>query len=206
MTDLNRGDRRERWNERHEHGEIESGEPDATLVSEVSGLTPATALDVACGSGTNAIWLARAGWRVTGVDWSAVALEKARARADGAGVRVEWIEADLLAWTPPPSAFDLVTVLYLHLAPGERRVVYPAAARAVAPGGSLLVVGHDRENLGRGPGPQDPERLFTATELGAELETAVPGLEVEKALVLRRGSASEEGPVDAVLRMRRAAG
>jgi SAM-dependent methyltransferase len=206
MTELNRRDRRERWDDRHQHGEIESGEPDATLVAEVSGLTPATALDVACGSGTNAIWLAQAGWQVTGVDWSAVALEKARARADEAGVSVEWIEADLLAWMPPPSAFDLVTVLYLHLAPDERRVVYPAAARAVAPGGSLLVVGHDRENLGRGPGPQDPERLFTAAKLGVELETGFRDLVIEKALVLRRGSARDQGPVDAVLRMRRVAG
>ena len=201
-----RRERRERWDERHGQHEIESEAPDATLVAQVSPLAPGRALDLACGSGTNAVWLAQAGWQVTGVDWSAVALEKARNRAARAEVEVEWIQADLLDWQPAQSAFDLVTVLFLHLVPEERRAVYAAAARAVAPGGRLLVIGHDRQNLGQGPGPQEAERLFTAAELGAEMEAAVPGVTTEEALVVHRAPEQGPGPVDAVLRMVRRGG
>ncbi len=201
MNDTSRTGRRELWDARHREREIESDGPDDTLVAQVSALPPGRALDVACGSGTNAVWLAGAGWQVTGVDWSAVALEKARDRAARASVRADWIEADLLAWTPPPGTFDLVTVLYLHLVPDERRIVYPAVARAVAPGGHLLVIGHDRQHQGHGP---DPERLFTAAELGTEIREALPGMVIEEALVQRRVAGPGPGPVDAVLRMRRA--
>ncbi len=203
MTDADRRERRAQWDARHGQREIESDGPDQALVAQASRLAPGRALDLACGSGTNAVWLARSGWRVTGVDWSGVALEKARARAAQAGVAVEWVEADLLGWQPPAGGFDLVTALYLHLVPVERRMVYASAARAVAPGGHLLVIGHDRQNLGRGPGPQDPERLFTAAELGVEIAAAVPELAVEEALVVHRGPGPEGDPVDAVLRMRR---
>ncbi len=196
MTDGDRLERRAAWDQRHREREIESEGPDETLVAQVSALAPGTALDVACGSGTNAVWLARAGWRVTGVDWSGVALDKARTRAADADVQATWTHADLLEWVPPPGAFDLVTALYLHLVPGERRVVYPAIARAVAPGGHLLVIGHDPEH--QGPGPE-LERRFTAAELGAEIRDAVPGMLIEEALSRRRGP----GVVDAVLRMSR---
>ncbi len=201
MNEAGRAERRELWDERHREREIESEGPDDTLVAQVSALAPGRALDVACGSGTNAVWLASAGWQVTGVDWSAVALEKARDRAARARVRANWIQADLLEWTPPPEAFDLVTVLYLHLVPDERQILYPAVARTVAPGGRLLVIGHDRQHQGHGP---DPERLFTAAELGAEIQEALPGMVIEEALVQRRGAGEGPGPVDAVLRMRRA--
>jgi SAM-dependent methyltransferase len=205
VTEADRRERRALWDERHREREIESDGPDSTLVAQVSGMTPGRAMDVACGSGTNAVWLAARGWRVTGVDWSAVALEKARARAARAGVEVTWIEADLLEWTPPPGSVDLVTVLYLHLVPDERRVAYAAVARAVAPGGHLLVIGHDREHQGHGP---DPDRLFTAAELGSEIRDAVPDMVIDEALVQRRaagsGAGSDPGAVDAVLRMTRA--
>ncbi len=202
MTDEERLERRAAWDQRHREREIESDGPDAALVSEVSALTPGRALDLACGSGTNAVWLATRGWQVTGVDWSTAALEKARARAQAAAVEIEWIAADLLEWEPPAAAYELVTALYLHLVPDERRPVYAAAARAVAPGGMLLVIGHDRTHTGPGP---DPERLFTAAELGAEIEAAVPGMAVEEALVLPR-TGDEAGLVDAVLCMSRRAG
>jgi 2-polyprenyl-3-methyl-5-hydroxy-6-metoxy-1,4-benzoquinol methylase len=195
-TEADRQRRRTRWDDLHREREIESEGPDATLVEQVARLRPGTVLDVACGSGTNAVWLASAGWRVTGVDWSAVALEKARARASRAGVAADWIEADLLDWTPPPDAFDLVTVLFLHLVAAERRVVYGAVARAVAPGGHLLVIGHDLTHDGPGP---EAERRFMAAELGAEISEMVPGMVVEEAVARRR----EPGVVDAILRMKR---
>ncbi|MDA8203881.1 MAG: class I SAM-dependent methyltransferase, partial [Chloroflexi bacterium] len=120
------------------------------LVSRVAPLSPGSALDVACGDGTNPLWLAAHGWRVTGVDWSRVGLARARASADAARLAVDWVEADLHRWSPPVGAFDLVTIVYLHLPAAERRPIYAAAARAVAPGGRLLVVGHDRTNLAEG--------------------------------------------------------
>jgi len=208
VADAGSGDPREanrqRWDERHRERDIESSEPNPILVAEASKLSPGAALDVACGVGTNAVWLASRGWQVTAVDWSRVALEKAQAKADSAGLAVDWVEADLLDWSPPSDAFDLVAIAYLHLPPEERRTVYAAAARAVAPGGRLLVVGHDRINLTEGVGgPQDPGRLFTAEELGSELTHADPALLVERAEVVRHLPSPERGPIDAVLVVRR---
>jgi RNA polymerase sigma-70 factor (ECF subfamily) len=196
---------RHRWDERHAERTIESDEANPVLVAEASRLPRGTALDIGCGDGTNAVWLASHGWEVTGVDWSSVALAKAQARAEAAGVAVDWIEADLMDWSPPAGAFDLVTIAYLHVGPEERGPIYSAAARAVAPGGRLLVVGHDLANLTEGAGgPQDPERLFTAEGLGRELTDTDPALVIERAEVVRRRPAPERGPIDALLVLRRA--
>lgn len=201
-----RDERRRTWDERHATREIESEAANPTLVAEAEGLPPGTALDLACGAGTNALWLARAGWEVTGVDWSAVAIAKARDRADAAGLRVRWIQADLLDWEPDRT-FDLVTILYLHLHPDERRRIYAAAAAAVAPGGHLIVIGHDRAHLAAGmPGPQDPDRLFSAPVLGGELLAADPTLVVEKALTVHQVRPPGTGPIDALLHVRRPSG
>jgi RNA polymerase sigma-70 factor (ECF subfamily) len=195
---------RRRWDERHAERTIESVEPNPLLVAEASRLAPSTALDLATGDGTNAVWLARRGWQVTGVDWSGVALAKAQSKAEAAGVTVDWVEADLLHWSPPDAAFDLVTVVYLQLPAEERRSVFAAAARAVAPGGRLLVVGHDRTNLTEGVGgPPDPERLFTAPEVARELTDADEALTVERAVVVRRLPPPGRGPIDALLVVRR---
>jgi ubiquinone/menaquinone biosynthesis C-methylase UbiE len=141
---------------------------------------------------------------VTGVDWSGVALAKARAKAGAAGVAIDVVEADLMDWSPPDAAFDLVTIAYLQLPPEERRSVYTAATRAVAPGGRLLVIGHDRSNLTDGVGgPPDPERLFTAEELARELTDADPALTIERAQVVRRVEPPQRGPIDALLVLRR---
>ncbi len=167
------------WDERHAAREpIESHEPDPTLADVAGALAPGRALDLAAGDGRNAIWLAARGWDVTAVDFSAVALERAAASADAAGVAVRWVNADLLEWRPEPRSFDLVALMFLHLPPDERRTVYAAAVEAVAPGGRLLVVGHDRANLTQGAGgPQDPAVLFTAAELARDLAD----LEIERA-------------------------
>jgi SAM-dependent methyltransferase len=198
--------RRREWDERHGAGHIESADPNPLLVSRTANLTPSAALDLGCGDGANAVWLAQHGWHVTGVDWSGVALAKASSLARASGVAVEWIQADLLEWSPPASAYDLVVLLYLHATPDERRAIYSSAVRAVAPGGQLLVIGHDRSNLTEGiGGPQDPERLFTADELAAELTAAAPGFEVEEAATVRRPvPVGERAPIDALLRLRRA--
>jgi SAM-dependent methyltransferase len=187
---------REDWNRKHgEAGLLFGVEPNRFLVSEVEGLRPGRALDLACGAGRNAVWLAERGWTVTGVDFSDVALEKARALAEGRGVDVEWVQADLVEWRPAGGAFDLVVVLYLHLPGAERRRVLECAAEAVAPGGTLLVLGHDLENLNGGwGGPKDPRVLFTPDDVVADLS----GLEVEKAERVLRPVETDEGEVDAI--------
>ena len=190
--------RRELWDERHAARDpIESHEPDPTLVTEVADLRPGLALDLATGDGRNAIWLAGHGWRVTAVDFSSVALDRARRAAAAAGVEVDWLQADLLEWRLPEAAFDLVTLVFLHLPEGERRAVYARAAAAVRPGGTLLVVGHDRTNLTDGVGgPHDPEVLFTPAEIASELS----GFTVVRAAVTRRSPDDARSPLDAVVR------
>ncbi len=196
--------RRRGWDERHAGGDFEGHGPNESLVGAVVELRPGTALELAAGSGTNAIWLASHGWRVTAVDWSTVALANARAAAAAAGVEVEWLERDLFTWTPPSRQFDLVLIVYLHLAPTERRTVYGAAAAAVAPGGRLVVIGHDRSNLADGGGPIDAERLLT-TDAASELVESDCDLAVERAEVVRRAETSPAGPLDAIIIIRRTA-
>jgi SAM-dependent methyltransferase len=196
--------RRLGWDERHSHGDFEGEGPNPTLVDGVAGLTPGSALELAAGSGTNAVWLASQGWRTTAVDWSPVGLANGRAKAESAGVQVEWLERDLFEWAPPAGSYDLVAIAYLHLPPDERAVVYPRAAAAVARGGRLLIVGHDRINATEGQGgPPDTARLFTAAEVAAELVAADPTLVVERAEVVRRVPPPGRAPIDALLLIRR---
>jgi 2-polyprenyl-3-methyl-5-hydroxy-6-metoxy-1,4-benzoquinol methylase len=196
--------RRALWDERHAAREpIESPEPDPTLVDEIGALRPGRALDLGAGDGRNAIWLASQGWHVTAVDFSQVALDRGRALATARGVRVEWQLADFLEWTPGASRFDLVTLFFIHLPPDERRDVYARAAAAVAPGGTLLIVGHDRTNLADGVGgPQDPTVLFTPGEVAADLA----GFRVDRADVARRRVGDETEPIDAIVRAVRVSG
>jgi SAM-dependent methyltransferase len=196
--------RRLGWDERHSHGDFEGDGPNPTLVDGVAGFTRGTVLELAAGSGTNAVWLATQGWRTTAVDWSPVGLANGRARADEAGVEVEWLERDLFEWTPPVRAFDLVAIVYLHLPADERAVVYPRAAAAVAPGGHLLIVGHDRVNATEGEGgPPDTARLFTADEIAAELLVVDPMLVIERSAVVRRIPPPGRAPIDSLLILRR---
>ncbi len=116
------------------------------------------------------MWLAERGWRVTAVDFSEIALGMARRLAAVRAVEADWIEADVVDWTPPPRAYDLVCVLYLQLPALERRTALARAAAAVRPGGTLLVVGHDLLNLTEGwGGPTQPDVLFTPDEVVAEI-------------------------------------
>ncbi len=195
-------DRRALWDERHAGRDpIESSEPDPTLVEVCTGLQPGRVLDLGSGDGRNAIWLARHGWRVTAVDFSTVAIERASARAAAVGADVEWRREDLLAWRPDPATYDLVVLVFIHMPIDERQRVYGGAAAAVAPGGLLLVVAHDRANLVEGVGgPQDPSVLFIPAEIVAELE---PDFEILRAETARRGSDRGPVPIDAVILARR---
>lgn len=196
--------RRLGWDERHRAGDFEGEGPNPTLVNGVTGLTVGTALELAAGSGTNAVWLATQGWRTTAVDWSPVGLANGRAKADAAGVEVEWLERDLFAWAPAAGTFDLVVIVYLHVPPEERLAIYPRAAAAIAPGGHLLIVGHDKINATEGQGgPPDSVRLFTADEIAAEILAADPSLVVERAEVVRRVPPPGRAPIDSLLLLSR---
>jgi SAM-dependent methyltransferase len=135
----------EYWNERYsESDRIWSGKPNTALVDEVAGLTPGRALDLGCGEGGDAIWLAQQGWQVTGVDVSQVALERAAQHAEEAGVakQIEWQQHEL-GKTFPDGTFDLVSAQFLHsLAELPREQILRRAVEAVAPGGVVLIEGH----------------------------------------------------------------
>jgi SAM-dependent methyltransferase len=190
------------WDDRHRGGDFEGSGPNPTLVAAIAGLAPRRALELASGSGTNSVWLAAQGWQVTAVDWSGVGLANGKDKADRTGVAVDWQQRNLLDWTPPPEAFDLVVIVYLHLPPAERGPVYAGAAAAVARGGRIVVVGHDRLNATEGLGGPDPDRLFTAAELGREIVDVHPQLLMERAEVIRQ-PVTGRPPIDALLVLRR---
>lgn len=184
------------WDERYAGTELVwSAEPNRFLAGETGDLPPGRALDLACGEGRNAIWLASRGWSVTAVDFSAVGLDKGRQLAAQRGVEVEWVHADVTTYEPQPHAYDLVFVMYLHLTSPDMGAALAHAEAAVAPGGMLLVVGHDITNLTDGyGGPQDPAVLYGPDDVVAGLRE----LTVERAERVRRTVDSAGGPVDAI--------
>ena len=133
------------WNARYaESDRIWSGRPNVELVKHVAGLTPGRALDLGCGEGADAVWLAGQGWTVTAVDLSTVALERAAGHAADAGVadRIDFQHHDL-AVSFPAGEFDLISVQFLHSrGPFDREGILRTAAGAVAKGGVLLIEGH----------------------------------------------------------------
>lgn len=186
-----------------------SGRPNPQLVAEAAGLRPGTALDVGCGEGADAIWLAERGWQVTAVDFAATALERgathAAARGDEVADRIRWVRADVTQ-EQPGERFDLVSAQFMHLPPEERRELFARLADAVRPGGTLLVVGHDFSDVAAGAHrPPAPERFFTAQEVAASLDA--DAWEVLVAEARPRPAAVHEGHDitvhDAVLRARR---
>jgi SAM-dependent methyltransferase len=126
-----------------EREQVWSGDPNLAVAVETAGLAPGTALDVGCGEGADAVWLARQGWTVTGLDVSQVALERARAAAAGAGVDVTFLQAGLADAALPAGGFDLVSAAYPALPSRPAGAGVRALLGAVAPGGTLLVVHHD---------------------------------------------------------------
>ncbi len=199
-------ERRLTWDARHQAGDFEGEGPNSTLEAGVAALPPGRALELASGSGTNAVWLASRGWQMTAVDWSPVGLANGRAKAEAAGLSVEWLERDLLDWSPPRRAFDLVAIVYLHLPHEERVPVYARAAAAVAPGGRMLIVGHHPLNATEGVGgPPDTTRLFTPEDVAADLLVADPSLAIERAELVRQVQPPGRGPIDTLLILRRPA-
>jgi SAM-dependent methyltransferase len=131
------------WDKRYsEQDQMWSGKPNGTLLAEVAGLTPGRALDVGCGEGADAIWLAGLGWDVTALEVSGVALERATRHAAEAGVAVHWVHAGMVEAALPPASFDLVSAQYPVLPRTPDAVAEKALLDAVAPGGVLLFVHH----------------------------------------------------------------
>jgi SAM-dependent methyltransferase len=144
------------WDERYSGSEqVWSGNPNGALVAEVADLPPGRALDVGCGEGADAVWLARRGWQVTALDVSRVALERAERHAAEAGVEVTWVLAGLVEAELPPGSFDLVSAQYAVLRKTPRSVAERTLIGLVAPGGTLLVVHHVLEDFAADHSGQD---------------------------------------------------
>ncbi|MFE2011279.1 class I SAM-dependent methyltransferase [Streptomyces sp. NPDC059491] len=134
---------RAEWDNRYaDRQQLWSGQPNGALVAEVAGLTPGRVLDVGCGEGADAVWLARGGWDVTALEVSGVALERAAGHARDAGVDVRWVHAALTEAALPPASFDLVSAQYPALLRTPDAAAERALLAAVAPGGVLLLVHH----------------------------------------------------------------
>lgn len=178
------------WDERYRSSELVwSRGPNAVVAETVAPWPPGRAVDLAAGEGRNAVWLAARGWEVTAVDFSAVALDKARAMADHAGVDIELVQADVTLWDPP-EAVDLVVVAYLQLADGVREAVVSRAATWLRPGGHLVLVGHDKTNVTDGHGGPPSETV--CYDLDATL-AALAGLQIDRAEVVERVVETDDG-------------
>jgi len=202
------------WNQRYAASELVwSAAPNVWVEQLTRDLPPGKALDIAAGEGHNALWLAARGWHATAVDFSAVALQRARSLAreqpgDDAGT-LETLEADVKTWVPQARSYDLVLVVYLHLPQQQRSTIMRAAAEAVAPGGTLLIVGHDLENLASGHGgPQDPLVLYRPRDIVADIEPAQLVILRDETAVrsLTDGQGQPAEALDALVLARRAVG
>ena len=189
---------RTQWDERYSGTEFEwTTRPNQFVAAELADLAPGRALDLAAGEGRNTVWLAERGWSVTAVDFSRVGLDKGRRLAAARGVedRVDWVVADLDDYRPAAGAFDLVLIAYFQVRAELLAKVLAGAAAALAPGGTLFVIGHDLANLTEGTGgPQYPEVLYTPDAIIAEL----PGLRVLRAEQVRRTVEKDDGPAIAI--------
>jgi len=166
------------WEERYRsQPTIWSGNPNVQLIAEAAGLTPGRAFDVGAGEGADAIWLAERGWRVTASDISGTALERAAARAREAGPdvagRIEWLHADLRDTVIEEGAYDLVSSQFMQLPGDTRRDLFARLAAAVAPGGTLMIVGHHPSDLRTTAHRMHfPDMMFTAEEIASDLDPA----------------------------------
>ncbi len=166
---------RELWNARYrDDSELYGAEPNQFLQAELAGWSPRRVLDLGCGQGRNAVWLAMQGHRVTGLDLSDVAIGQARELAARAGVEIDFHAVDVArSWMPDPE-YDLVLLSYLQLPGRTRRAVHRKAVDALAPGGTLFLVAHHRDNLEHGVGgPPMPEVLFDESMLASDFEELV---------------------------------
>ena len=178
--------------------------PNAWVAEQAAGLPVGTAVDLGAGEGRNALWLASRGWVAEAVDFSEAGLGIGRRRASEAGLDVRFTRADATTWQPD-SPVDLVVVAYLQLPRDLLVLAVRGALRALAPGGLLLLVAHDRDNLVRGTGgPQDPKLLTTVGELAEAAD--VDGTRVLACEQVERVLPDGRVAIDVVLRATASAG
>jgi 2-polyprenyl-3-methyl-5-hydroxy-6-metoxy-1,4-benzoquinol methylase len=163
------------WEQAHDAApeDAENSDPNPHLIRETSGLATGTALDAGCGTGAEATWLAAHGWQVTGADISGAALAQAAERAERQSVsgRVTWVEADLTSWAPG-GRFDLVATTYAHPAMPQL-AFYERISEWVAPGGTLLIIGHLHRLASPGHGHNPPPAAtVTLAEITGSLDSA----------------------------------
>jgi SAM-dependent methyltransferase len=173
------------WNEVWAMPDEGGSGSDDVLVAEVGGMTPGRALEMGCGTGANAVWLAEHGWQVTAVDFSEVAIARGRRLAKERGVDVRYVVADASAYEPE-GQHDLILSFYIELWPEQRRQMLARSANALAPGGVLLFIGHNKDDAPSGWSQEDLQAL-TSPEMVTE---DLPWLRIEKALVHK----SDAGP------------
>jgi SAM-dependent methyltransferase len=188
------------WDARYAAADLVwGGEPNGYVTQYVGAMPPGRAVDLACGQGRNAIYLAGIGWQVTGVDYSAVAVDRARRLAPD----ITWICADIVGYRPEP--VDLALLIYAHLPAADRGTVLRHAAAALRPGGRLLVVGHHRRNIAEGTGgPQNPDILYGPADIVDDLGRVAPDLRIEVAAEpLREVAGADRPAIDTVVLARR---
>lgn len=195
------------WDERYAASELVWGAaPNRWVEQECAALAPGTALDLACGEGRNALWLAELGWRVSAVDFSAVGLQKGAAaeQRSPAPHPIDWICADVTDYRHPQPV-DLVLLSYLQVIAPERRGVVRAAAGTLAPGGVLVIVAHHSLNRTEGAGgPQDASVLYSAEDVVADLDGT--GVVIDKAeQALRPVEGAPRPAIDTLVRAHRPA-
>jgi SAM-dependent methyltransferase len=209
MTSFDKDFWEQRWQQVYrEHDDpAQDRPPNITLTEAIADVDPGAALDAGCGNGPDALWLAARGWRVTAVDASPTVLAHARSAADAiepaVAQRIDWVDADLTFWTPPVGHYDLVTSHYVHTGAPVAELVRRLAS-AVAPAGTLLIVGHH---------PSDPtiaaasSVLFTSEDIIEALEPS--NWQIDLAEVRSRAALDAHGAAttayDTVVRARRAA-
>lgn len=161
------------WDDRYrERGAVFGSEPNCFLVEAAADLDRGTALDLGCGQGRNALWLASQGFAVTGFDLSPVAIEQAKEVAAEQGLDATFEAVNLMAWQPNGQVWDLVVLAYIHLPADMRKAVHATAVSAVAPGGRIVVIAHHLDNLGSGAGgPSNPDWLFTEEQLADDFSS-----------------------------------
>jgi SAM-dependent methyltransferase len=180
------------WNDRYRDTELVwSAGPNMFVEQHCRGLSPGRVIDLAAGEGRNAIWFAELGWDSTAVDYSSIAIDKARQIAERRGVSITTAVADLAEYEPTPGGYDLVVIAYLQLVDSELTPILRRAAAAVASGGKLVLVCHDLSNLESGyGGPQHPAVLTTPGQVVAAIGDT---LEVELAEVAERHVHTDDG-------------
>lgn len=196
------------WDRRYSAPDLVWGpEPNRRLVAEVEALPAGRALDLGGGEGRNAEWLASRGWDVTIVDFSRAGLDRAEEMAQQQGVALTAVQADVGDYQPPAGEFDLVILLYLQVPDPVLRTAVSGASRALAPGGTFLLIGHDVDNLERGHGgPPDPGILQSPDQVTGLLDD---DLQVVAAQRVDRMVDTPDGPrtaIDTLVRATRPAG